>query len=213
MRHGRDLWLVKADLNQFEQVIINLVVNARDAMPGGGRIELRTSNLTAADCAALGEKALPPADYVADRGRGQRHRNPAEVKDKIFEPFFTTKEVGKGTGLGLSMVYGIVKQTGGYVFCDSTVGEGSTFRILLPRYVPAEGEEEARKEAAKKSAADLTGHGTILLVEDEEAVRAFGARALWRRAAIRCSRRRTAPKRSRSSTKNPARSISSSPTW
>ncbi len=178
LRHGRDLWLVKADLNQFEQVVINLVVNARDAMPNGGRIELRINNLAAADCAKLSEKSLPIADYVmlevADTGTGI----PEEVRDKIFEPFFTTKEVGKGTGLGLAMVYGIVKQTGGYVFCDSTVGVGTTFRILLPRYVPVAGEDEARKEAVKKPAADLTGHGTILLVEDEEAVRAFGARAL-----------------------------------
>jgi two-component system, cell cycle sensor histidine kinase and response regulator CckA len=178
LRLGRDLWLVKADLNQFEQVVINLVVNARDAMPNGGKIELRIANLAAGDCGKLNEKSLPAADYVmvevADTGTGI----PDDVRDKIFEPFFTTKEVGKGTGLGLAMVYGIVKQTGGFVFCDSTVGKGTTFRILLPRYVPVQGEDEARKEPAKKTTADLTGHGTILLVEDEEAVRAFGARAL-----------------------------------
>ncbi len=178
LRHGRDLWLVKADVNQFEQVIINLIVNARDAMPNGGRIELRTQNLNAADCAKLGEEALQAADYVMVEVEDTGHGIPPEVKDKIFEPFFTTKEVGKGTGLGLAMVYGIVKQTGGFVFCDSTVGRGTTFRILLPRYVAVAGEEETRKEPAKKAAADLTGHGTILLVEDEEAVRAFGARAL-----------------------------------
>ncbi len=181
VRHGRDLWLVTADLNQFEQVIVNLVVNARDAMPGGGRIELRTRNITAADCTEFDEKPLVPSEYVAIEVEDNGHGIPADLKEKIFEPFFTTKEVGKGTGLGLAMVYGIVKQTGGYVFCNSTVGEGTTFRILLPRYVPAEGEEEAKKEAAKKTAADLTGHGTILLVEDEEAVRAFGARALTAR--------------------------------
>ncbi len=181
LRHGRDLWLVKADLNQFEQVVVNLVVNARDAMPSGGRIEIRTRNITAQDCSAFGEKVLVPGDYVAIEVEDNGHGIPADLKEKIFEPFFTTKEVGKGTGLGLSMVYGIVKQTDGYVFCDSAVGEGTTFRILLPRYVPVEGEEEAKKEAAKKSATDLTGHGTILLVEDEEAVRAFGARALTAR--------------------------------
>ena len=111
---------------------------------------------------------------IADSGTGI----PADVLPKIFEPFFTTKEVGKGTGLGLSMVYGIIKQTGGYVFCTSTLGEGTTFRILLPRHVPAPVEEIEKKEVAKPVAADLTGHGTVLLVEDEEAVRAFGARAL-----------------------------------
>jgi two-component system cell cycle sensor histidine kinase/response regulator CckA len=181
LRYGRDLWLVKADLNQFEQVIVNLIVNARDAMPNGGRIILRTRNVAPEDCAAFNETALQPADYVCveveDNGQGI----PDEVKDKIFEPFFTTKEVGKGTGLGLAMVYGIVKQTGGYVFCDSTVGKGTTFHILLPRHIPDENEEPVKKEVVKAPAADLTGHGTILLVEDEEAVRAFGARALTAR--------------------------------
>ncbi len=180
LRHGRDLWLVKADVNQFEQVIINLVVNARDAMADGGTITLRTKNVPAAECASFKEDVLLPGDYVAiaveDTGTGI----PPEVRDKIFEPFFTTKEVGKGTGLGLSMVYGIVKQTEGYVFCDSTVGAGTTFTILLPRYVPQESDEPVKKEVAK-AVADSTGHGTILLVEDEEAVRAFGARALTTR--------------------------------
>jgi two-component system, cell cycle sensor histidine kinase and response regulator CckA len=181
LRYGRDLWLVKADLNQFEQVIVNLIVNARDAMPNGGQIVLRTRNITAEDCAVFNEKSLVPGDYVAvdveDNGSGIS----PEVKDKIFEPFFTTKEVGKGTGLGLAMVYGIVKQTGGFVFCDSTVGEGTTFHILLPRHIPDENEEPVKKEVAKVPPTDLTGHGTILLVEDEEAVRAFGARALTAR--------------------------------
>jgi two-component system cell cycle sensor histidine kinase/response regulator CckA len=180
LRHGRDLWLVKADVNQFEQVIINLVVNARDAMPDGGTITLRTYNVTPADCAAFREDVLIPAEYVAisvtDTGTGI----PPDVLNKIYLPFFTTKEVGKGTGLGLSMVYGIVKQTEGYVFCDSTVGKGTTFTILLPRYIPQEADEPVKKEAPK-AVADSTGHGTILLVEDEEAVRAFGARALTSR--------------------------------
>ncbi len=180
LRHGRDLWLVKADVNQFEQVIINLVVNARDAMPDGGTITLRTKNVPAAECVAFKEDVLLPGDYVAiaveDTGTGI----PPEVRDKIFEPFFTTKEVGKGTGLGLSMVYGIVKQTEGYVFCDSTLGAGTTFTILLPRYIPQESDEPVKKEPAK-AVADSTGHGIILLVEDEEAVRAFGARALTTR--------------------------------
>ncbi|VFU08666.1 cell cycle histidine kinase CckA [Methylocella tundrae] len=177
LRHGRDLWLVRADLNQFEQVIVNLIVNARDAMPGGGDILLRTRNVMPDECASFDENSLLAGEYVAIEVEDGGHGVPPEVKDKIFEPFFTTKEVGKGTGLGLAMVYGIVKQTGGYVFCSSMSGKGATFTVLLPRYV-AESHEAAPSVEPAKPAADLTGHGTILLVEDEEAVRAFGARAL-----------------------------------
>jgi two-component system cell cycle sensor histidine kinase/response regulator CckA len=100
--------------------------------------------------------------------------------DKIFEPFFTTKEVGKGTGLGLSTVYGIVKQTGGYIFADSKVGEGTTFRVYLPRHIVESEEEIAPREKRKESARDLTGSGRVLLVEDEDVVRNFAARALSR---------------------------------
>ncbi|GAC1554401.1 MAG: PAS domain-containing protein [Beijerinckiaceae bacterium] len=180
VKHGRDLWLVKADLNQFEQVIVNLVVNARDAMPEGGKIVIRTRNVAEAECPDFKETTLIPADYVLIEIEDEGHGIPADVRDKIFEPFFTTKEVGKGTGLGLSMVYGIVKQTGGFIFVDSIVDEGTAFRIFLPRHVPEANEAPAKIEATKP-AADLTGHGTILLVEDEEAVRAFGARALTSR--------------------------------
>jgi two-component system cell cycle sensor histidine kinase/response regulator CckA len=147
-------------------------------MNDGGKIILRTRNVPAADCAAFGEKSLVPADYVLVEVQDSGHGIPADVRDKIFEPFFTTKEVGKGTGLGLSMVYGIVKQTGGYVFCESEPGRGATFRILLPRHIAAEATVEAPKKEVPKPNADLTGHGAILLVEDEEAVRAFASRAL-----------------------------------
>jgi two-component system cell cycle sensor histidine kinase/response regulator CckA len=181
VRHGRDLWPVKADLGQLENVVVNLAVNARDAMPGGGKLTVRTRNVPAAECAAFGHAALPAEDYVLldveDTGTGIA----AEHLEKIFEPFFTTKEVGKGTGLGLSMVYGIVKQTGGFIFCDSVIGQGTTFRIFLPRHVPTAEEiaaEAAAKEAPKKVAADHTGAGVILLVEDEDAVRALNARML-----------------------------------
>ncbi|MGA2636208.1 response regulator [Methylocella sp.] len=177
LRHGRDLWFVKADLNQFEQVVVNLIVNARDAMPGGGEIILRTRNVTPGECADFDDSALPPADYVAIEVEDFGHGIAPEVKDKIFEPFFTTKEVGKGTGLGLAMVYGIVKQTGGYVICSSAIGSGTTFTVLLPRHVAGAGDAPP-SSAPAKAAADLTGQGTILLVEDEEAVRAFAARAL-----------------------------------
>jgi len=175
--YGRDLWEVKADLNQFEQVIVNLVVNARDAIHDGGKITLRTRNFPAAECGDLKEVDVAPADYVLVEIEDTGHGIPPEVRAKIFEPFFTTKEVGKGTGLGLSMVYGIVKQTGGYVFCDSEPGAGATFRILLPRR-SADDVDEPVKAEAPKPAADLTGRGAILLVEDEEAVRAFASRAL-----------------------------------
>jgi two-component system, cell cycle sensor histidine kinase and response regulator CckA len=178
LRHGRDLWLVEADVNQFEHVLVNLIVNARDAMPQGGKIILRTRNVVAAECAGFNEASLVPADYVAIEVEDSGVGIAPEVKDKIFEPFFTTKDVGKGTGLGLAMVYGIIKQTGGYVFCSSTIGKGTIFTILLLRYVPDETQASRSVEKVAAPAADLTGHGTILLVEDEEAVRAFGARAL-----------------------------------
>ncbi len=186
---GRDLWPVKADLSQFEQVIVNLAVNARDAMPEGGTLTVRTANVTADESATLGYKGMPRTDYVlvevSDTGTGI----PPEIIDKIFEPFFSTKEVGKGTGLGLSTVYGIVKQTGGFIYADSKPG-ATAFRIFLPRHVLAV-EEAAEREApaitgamsaaesaARAAAADLTGQGRILLVEDEEGLRALNARGL-----------------------------------
>ncbi|TMI99798.1 MAG: response regulator [Alphaproteobacteria bacterium] len=178
--HGRDLWAVKADVSQLEQVIVNLAVNARDAMAKGGKLTVRTANITEAECKGLPYKPLPPADYVTvevtDTGSGIAR----EIIDKIFEPFFTTKETGKGTGLGLSTVYGIVKQTNGYVFVDSVVGEGTTFRIFLPRHVPVAGEitEPAPADRAAEAPADHTGHGTILLVEDEADLRRLNARGL-----------------------------------
>ncbi len=184
--HGRDLWPVKVDVSQFEQVIVNLAVNARDAMPNGGKLTVRTGNVSAQDAERLPYKGMPAADYVrievADSGTGI----PPEIVDKIFEPFFSTKEVGKGTGLGLSTVYGIVKQTGGFIYVDSEAGKGSSFVIFLPRHeaekeAPAEASAANGKEAspeAKPRAADLTGQGTILLVEDEEGLRSLNARGL-----------------------------------
>ncbi|MEN6543712.1 ATP-binding protein [Parvibaculum sp.] len=180
--HGRDLGLVKVDQNQLEQVIMNLAVNARDAMPDGGRLTIRTANVSEEDSRALDHAMMPPGEYllieVADTGTGI----PKENLGKIFEPFYTTKDPSKGTGLGLSTVYGIVKQTGGFIFAYSTVGKGTTFRIYLPRYfeTPAEAKAEAEAQAAAVAAepTDLTGKGTILLVEDENAVRTFAARAL-----------------------------------
>lgn len=178
VQHGRDLWPVKVDVNQFEQVIVNLAVNARDAMPGGGVLTLRTGNVTAAETAAFSDGSLAPADYVlievTDTGSGI----PPGILDKIFEPFFSTKEVGKGTGLGLSTVYGIVKQTGGNILVQSREGEGTTFRVFLPRHEAGEAEEAPAAPEPEARAADLTGQATVLLVEDEDAVRAFASRAL-----------------------------------
>ena len=181
--HGRDLGLVKVDQNQLEQVIINLSVNARDAMPDGGRLTIRTANVSEADSRALDHPLMPHAEYVlievGDTGTGI----PKENLGKIFEPFYTTKDPSKGTGLGLSTVYGIVKQTGGFIFPYSTLGKGTTFRIYLPRYIETAADKaaEAAAAAVPAEAADLTGKGTILLVEDEDAVRTFAARALGTR--------------------------------
>jgi two-component system, cell cycle sensor histidine kinase and response regulator CckA len=185
--HGRDLWPVKVDVSQFEQVIVNLAVNARDAMPDGGKLTVRTANVTSEGAARLSYKGMPAADYVridvADTGSGIA----PDIVDKIFEPFFSTKEVGKGTGLGLSTVYGIVKQTGGFVYVDSETGKGTSFHIFLPRHRPeleAHPEAVAANGAAReapaeaKPRADLTGQGTILLVEDEEGLRSLNARGL-----------------------------------
>lgn len=180
---ARDLWYVKADKTQFEQVIINLAVNARDAMPDGGKLTIRTKNVTERDSQKLNDAGLAVGEYVAievqDTGSGMTK----EVMAKIFEPFFTTKGVGKGTGLGLATVYGIVKQSGGFIFPESEAGKGTTFRVYLPRHVPdSEDEIAAAGKAQKKEqqAADLTGTGRVLLVEDEDVVRSFAVRALKR---------------------------------
>jgi two-component system, cell cycle sensor histidine kinase and response regulator CckA len=185
--HGRDLWPIKVDLSQFEQVVVNLAVNARDAMPDGGTLTVRTANVTAEESARFNYKGMPAADYVridiTDTGTGI----PADILDKIFEPFFSTKEVGKGTGLGLSTVYGIVKQTGGFVYVHSVAGQGTSFHIFLPRHHPeqevaldgaAPSGNASQPVAEVKPRTDLTGQGTILLVEDEEGLRSLNARGL-----------------------------------
>jgi len=185
IEHGRDLWPIKADLGQFEQVVVNLAVNARDAMPEGGTLTVRTRNVPAEEVPSFHYRDLAIGDYVMveveDTGTGI---DPETMK-KIFEPFFTTKEVGKGTGLGLSMVYGIVKQTGGSIHCESEVGKGTTFRIFLPRHVPAEVEaapqESQARDAAKPVNRDLSGSARVLVVEDEDAVRMGSVRALTSR--------------------------------
>lgn len=178
MVHGRDLGLVRVDQGQLEQVIINLAVNARDAMPQGGSLSIITSNTSFETPLRLQTEEMPPGNYVridvVDTGVGI----PAENLSRIFEPFFSTKEVGSGTGLGLSTVYGIVRQTGGFVFVESAPGEGARFSIYLPRLDQSAAAPVVTDDSQSRGAADLTGIGTILLVEDEDAVRVFGARAL-----------------------------------
>jgi len=177
VKHGRNLGPIWADPGQLEQVIVNLAVNARDAMPAGGKLIIQTYAVTPAEVRNSGNKLLPVAEYavlsVSDTGAGID----PDLMPKIFEPFFTTKDVGKGTGLGLSTVYGIVKQSGGHLFADSTPGQGSSFVIYLPVYTGAD-VQSPMEERTKPQQADLWGHGTILLVEDEDMVRAIAERAL-----------------------------------
>ena len=181
IKHGRGLGAVRADPGQLEQVIVNLAVNARDAMAGrgpGGTLTIQTYSLTSAEVRKMGSDIMPIADYtalkVSDTGSGI----PPEILGKIFEPFFTTKEVGKGTGLGLSTVYGIVKQSNGFIFAESDVGKGTDFVIYLP--VNAETGTTIVDAPKVEKPADLWGTGTILLVEDEDMVRAVAERALTR---------------------------------
>jgi two-component system cell cycle sensor histidine kinase/response regulator CckA len=183
VHHGRGVGAVRADPGQLEQVIINLGVNARDAMPKGGVVHISTLAVSQQEVVAMGSESLPIGDYVQlsveDSGVGISKEN----LSKIFEPFFTTKELGKGTGLGLSTVYGIVKQSGGFIFADSKVGKGTRFDIFLPVH---QGEapvvETGKKEFYKPK--DLWGSGRVLVVEDEDMVRAVAERALVRQGYV-----------------------------
>ena len=186
MMHGRDLGMVKADQGQLEQVIINLAVNARDAMKGGGTLTIKSSNVTVDSPDAMPRDLIAPAeddvilpgDYVlvevSDTGTGMS----AEIVKSIFEPFFSTKEIGSGTGLGLSTCYGIIKQTGGYIFVRTEVGVGTSFYLYFKRYEADAADIAPVETHEDKSNGDLTGRATVLLVEDETPVRIFAARAL-----------------------------------
>lgn len=180
MEHGRDLRTVRVDQGQLEQVLINLVVNARDAMEKGGMVTVRTYNKDTNAKQELVADDMPAGQWVVIEVRDQGCGIPKENITRIFEPFFTTKPLGAGTGLGLSTVYGIVRQTGGYLHVESDIGKGTVFTIYLPFYEMTEDDRKAAEEQKmeEKHAPDLTGSSTILLVEDEEAVRKFSSRTL-----------------------------------
>jgi len=179
MSHGRNLGMIKVDQSQLDTALINLAVNARDAMQEGGRLTIATSAVSIDESDPAADDKITPGKYVLIEVRDTGTGIPEDVLSKIFEPFFTTKGVGEGTGLGLSTVYGIIKQMGGFIYCDSEVDVGTTFRIYLPVHEETAAEREERiAEPVQVAPKDLTGMGTILLVEDEEAVRAFATRAL-----------------------------------
>ena len=182
VKHGRSLGAVRADPGQLEQVIVNLAVNARDAIlakdPNGrGALTLQTFAVPAEEVRRMGSEILPIADYTALRVTDTGTGIAPHLLPKIFEPFFTTKEVGKGTGLGLSTVYGIVKQSGGFIFAESKPGEGTSFTLYFPVH---RAEAPAKATRKKETAGELWGSGTVLLVEDEATVRAVAERALAR---------------------------------
>jgi two-component system cell cycle sensor histidine kinase/response regulator CckA len=179
MENGRDFGTVRADHQQLEQALMNLVVNAHDAMPNGGAVTIATRNLTLSNQKPVWGIDIPSGDYVeisvSDNGPGIE----PHLIDRVFDPFFTTKPVGEGTGLGLATVYGIVKQSGGFIFAENWPEGGVRFRILLPREYPsAEDSEPVRVKPRSSDRRDLTGNGTILLVEDEDPVRSFASRTL-----------------------------------
>ena len=179
LTHDPALWSIRADKRQLEQVVMNLVVNARDAMPEGGEIRLTTENVTLTAPLARDRAVVAPGRYVkvtvADEGEGIA----PDKLQKVFEPFFTTKRTGEGTGLGLSTAYGIVKQTGGFIFVDSEFGAGSQFFLLLPAHDPVE--DNKPESTAEPMPDDAPAGGVVLLVEDEAPVRAFASRALQMR--------------------------------
>ncbi|SFI75314.1 ATP-binding response regulator [Albimonas pacifica] len=180
LEHGENLGLVRVDERQFEQVVMNLVVNARDAMPAGGEVRVRTRNVRFDEEFRRDRAVLPPGDYVAIEVSDEGQGIPPDRIGQIFEPFYTTKKPGEGTGLGLSTAYGIVKQTGGFIFADSPPGSGAVFTVYLPRL---EGEAGAAHRAPPADAdarrvAETRAEGVVLLVEDEAPVRSFATRAL-----------------------------------
>ncbi|MBD3770447.1 MAG: response regulator [Rhodobacterales bacterium] len=184
VKHGRDVPYIKADKNQLENAILNLATNARDAMlshKNGGKLTIRTARATGADAHAKGFKFVEDGEYMLIEVEDTGHGMPKDVMEKMFQPFFTTKEAGVGTGLGLATVYGIIKQSGGYVCTTSAVGKGTTFHIYLPALKPEEVPAPVEVTAADKASSrpmDISGRGRILLIEDEDGVRGIAASLL-----------------------------------
>ncbi|AVO39863.1 ATP-binding response regulator [Pukyongiella litopenaei] len=177
LSHDPVLRPIRADKRQLEQVLLNLVVNARDAMPDGGEIRVSTEAVRLDDPLDRDRAQVPPGDYVCVRVSDDGVGIAPDKLQKVFEPFYTTKRVGEGTGLGLSTAYGIIKQTGGYIFVDSVVGRGTEFTLYIPVF---DGEPDAEVTAPAPAAPAISPHGegVVLLVEDEAPVRAFASRAL-----------------------------------
>lgn len=169
-----DLWQVEADVGQLEGALVNLLLNAKDAMPAGGRLTLAASNCKVTSEFRRIDPELKPGDYVQLRITDSGTGIPADILEKVFDPFFTTKPIGEGTGLGLSMVYGFAKQSGGHVSVSSEVGVGTTVQLLLPRAR----EKQPAAQASAQSNALPGGTETILLVEDNDLVRAHALKQL-----------------------------------
>ncbi len=177
LSHDPVLKPIRADKRQLEQVLMNLVVNARDAMPDGGEIEIETECVTLKEPLERDRVTVPVGDYVCLRVIDAGMGIPADKLQKVFEPFYTTKRTGEGTGLGLSTAYGIVKQTGGFIFVDSTLGEGTCFSIMFP-VLERNASTPVKAPKIEAKVEPKHGDGVILLVEDEAPVRAFASRAL-----------------------------------
>ena len=208
------LWRTRVDPNQLENALLNLAVNARDAMPDGGRLTIETANAHLDESYTAGRQEVAPGQYVmvavCDTGAGM----PPEVIARAFDPFFTTKPAGKGTGLGLSQVYGFAKQSGGHVAIYSEPGHGTTVKLYCPRLQAGDEPSDARPRRRAPSAPPRPAAGeTVLVVEDEPMVRAFSTVEALEEPAIACWRADGRPRGAAPARRRTPRSTSCSPTW